>query len=136
MSTIIPDIHTDEFFVEAYDRCTSATMTSIERMYALYQSVAYLVMAKVPGDFVECGVWKGGSVMMIAQTLLYLGATDRKIVLFDTFEGMTPPTIAMRTLRDSRRRRFSREGIETRTYFGRTPRSISFAKTFRAPVIP
>ncbi len=34
-------------------------MTSKERMYALYKSVEYIVNAKISGDFVECGVWKG-----------------------------------------------------------------------------
>jgi O-methyltransferase len=48
----------------------------------------------VEGDFVECGVWKGGSVMMMALVLKALGVTDRNIYLFDTFEGMTPPTNA------------------------------------------
>ncbi len=65
-------------------------MTSPERLYALYQSVRYVIEAGIPGSFVECGVWKGGSVMMIALTLRALGVTDRDIVLFDTFTGMTP----------------------------------------------
>jgi O-methyltransferase len=41
---------------------------------------------------VECGVWRGGSMMAAARTLQALGATDRDLYLFDTFEGMSPPT--------------------------------------------
>jgi hypothetical protein len=46
----------------------------------------------VPGAIVECGVWKGGSMMAAALTLLRLGVSDRDLYLFDTFQGMPPPT--------------------------------------------
>ena len=67
-------------------------MTSKERMYALYKSVEYIIKTDIPGDFVECGVWRGGSTMLIAFTLIELNATNRKIYLYDTFKGMTKPT--------------------------------------------
>ena len=70
----------------------SFTMTSPERMHALYLAVRHVVKMKLAGDFVECGVWRGGSCMLIAHTLLKMGVTDRKIRLFDTFEGMSKPT--------------------------------------------
>jgi O-methyltransferase len=78
-------------FVRLYESCRAETMTSIERMYALYQATNYVVERDIPGDFVECGVWRGGSVMMMALTLLARGCTDRTIWLYDTFAGMTPP---------------------------------------------
>lgn len=78
-------------FWPLYEACRHATMTSIERLYALYKAVEYAVRRDVPGDFVECGVWRGGSVMMMALALRRLGAT-RRIHCFDTFEGMPPPT--------------------------------------------
>jgi O-methyltransferase len=68
------------------------TMTSPERIYALAQAVRYVVRHKIPGDVVECGVWRGGSMMAVARLLLQLGETDRHLYLFDTFEGMTAPT--------------------------------------------
>ena len=68
------------------------TMTSIERGYSLFKSVEYIVKNKIPGDFVECGVWKGGSCMLIAQALALFGDAERKIFLYDTFEGMPKPT--------------------------------------------
>ena len=67
------------------------TMTSTERIHALINAVRYLVSNQITGDFVECGVWKGGSVMAMALTLLELGRSDRRLFLFDTFSGMTPP---------------------------------------------
>lgn len=52
--------------------------------------VNYLEAAKIPGDFVECGVWRGGSSMMAAMSLNELGLQPT-IWLYDTFEGMPPP---------------------------------------------
>ncbi len=82
----------DPAFIDIYQRCKHATMTSVERMYALYKAVEYIVDADIPGAFVECGVWRGGSVMLMAATLLAKGISDRKIYLYDTFDGMAAPT--------------------------------------------
>ncbi|HXA18674.1 MAG TPA: TylF/MycF/NovP-related O-methyltransferase [Thermoanaerobaculia bacterium] len=79
-------------FLGLYELCRDQTMTSIERMYALYTATRYVIENQIPGDFAECGVWRGGSMMLIAHTLLRLGNTDRTLWLYDTFEGMTPPS--------------------------------------------
>jgi O-methyltransferase len=79
-------------FLEIYHLCKDYTMTSPERMYSLYKATRYVIEAKIPGDFVECGVWKGGSAMIIAATLKQIGVTNRYIYLYDTFEGMSEPT--------------------------------------------
>ena len=52
------------------ERAAPFTMTSVERMYALYEATRHLVRSGIGGDFVECGVWRGGSAMIIALTLL------------------------------------------------------------------
>jgi hypothetical protein len=67
------------------------TMTSTERIHALVHAVRHVVRNRIAGEMVECGVWKGGSVMAMALTLLQLGERDRSLYLFDTFSGMTPP---------------------------------------------
>jgi O-methyltransferase len=68
------------------------TMTSPERLFALIQAVRYVAKAAVPGDIVECGVWRGGSMMAAARTLIECGDQTRALYLFDTFEGMSAPT--------------------------------------------
>jgi hypothetical protein len=87
-----PDLTGDRSFMEMYNQVRPFTMTSPERLYALYQTVHYIIGNRIPGDFVECGVWKGGSCMMMALVLLKLGVSDRRIFLYDTFEGMSEPT--------------------------------------------
>jgi O-methyltransferase len=67
------------------------TMTSIERQITLIRAVRYLATNNIAGCFVECGVWRGGSSMAMALTLLQEQNGDRDIYLFDTFEGMPPP---------------------------------------------
>jgi hypothetical protein len=67
------------------------TMTSPERVMALCQSIAYIEAVNIPGAIVECGVWRGGSMMAAALALLSLRSTSRPLYLFDTFTGMPPP---------------------------------------------
>ena len=55
-----------------WDRVKSRTMTSIERIDALRASVEYIHANSILGDIVECGVWRGGSMMAVALTLLRL----------------------------------------------------------------
>ena len=68
------------------------TMTGVERMAALINAVNYICQNNIPGDIVECGVWRGGSMMTVAMTLLANGDQSRSLYLFDTFEGMSAPT--------------------------------------------
>lgn len=67
------------------------TMTSPERLFALIEAVHHITRCQIPGNIVECGVWKGGSMMAVALTLRQLGVRDRDLDLFDTFEGMPEP---------------------------------------------
>ncbi len=67
------------------------TKTSPERILALVEAVRHVVRARVPGALVECGVWRGGSMMAAAQALIALGDTTRHLYLYDTFSGMTSP---------------------------------------------
>jgi hypothetical protein len=85
-----PDI--DPEVIQTIHRVKDFTMTSPERISALCEAVKYVVKHQIPGDMVECGVWKGGSMMAIADTLKKLDREDRELYLFDTFTGMSEPT--------------------------------------------
>lgn len=89
------DLSEDTDFLKYYHLCRNYSTCSIEPMYALYQAVAYIVKNNIEGDFVECGVYKGGSAMMMAYALQHFKCTQkRRIFLYDTFEGMSAPTEA------------------------------------------
>jgi O-methyltransferase len=68
------------------------TMISPEGVVTLAAAVRHIVSRGMTGAIVECGVWRGGSMCAVARTLLSLGRTDVDLYLFDTFEGMPPPT--------------------------------------------
>ncbi len=68
------------------------TMTSDERLVSLSRCIDYVYNNNIEGDIVECGVWRGGSMMLVAKKLLELGVHDKKLFLFDTFEGMSEPS--------------------------------------------
>jgi len=86
-NTIEPDI------AGIVERVRRYTMTSPARLTALCDALGYVVQYNIPGDFVECGVWKGGSSMAAALRLIQLGRLDRSLYLLDTYEGMTGPTV-------------------------------------------
>lgn len=86
------DISSNKEFMEMWQICSTKSMTSIERMFSLYTSTEYVLKNNIKGDFVECGVWKGGSSLLIALILKKNNITDRNIYLYDTFEGMSEPT--------------------------------------------
>jgi len=80
--------------IAIWERVAPYTLTSPERIYACTHAVKYIVRRGIQGAIVECGVWRGGSMMAAALTLLELGVEDRHIWLYDTFVGMTEPTPA------------------------------------------
>jgi len=81
----------DQAVCELYERVRPYTMTSVERVLALRDAVRYVSSAKIPGDICECGVWRGGSMMVVALTLLEMGDTSRDLYLFDTFTRPPEP---------------------------------------------
>jgi O-methyltransferase len=95
----IKEKRVEELFPSDFDEATQElcrfvrpyTMTSPERICVLRQALMHVVQHEIPGDIVECGVWKGGSMMAAARTLQELGAIERNLHLFDTFDGMPEP---------------------------------------------
>jgi O-methyltransferase len=67
------------------------TLTSAERIFSLIEAVSHVARLNIPGAIVECGVWRGGSMMATALTLRSMNRADRDLYLFDTFEGMPKP---------------------------------------------
>ncbi|MFC1831305.1 TylF/MycF/NovP-related O-methyltransferase [Thermodesulfobacteriota bacterium] len=67
-------------------------MTNQERIKARSDTVNYIISNHLEGVFVECGVWKGGSILAIIRVLLSKNVTNIDINLFDTFKGISKPT--------------------------------------------
>ncbi|MFI6042566.1 TylF/MycF/NovP-related O-methyltransferase [Nocardia sp. NPDC051321] len=81
-----PDIRQlDPEFVRLYESVQHATQTSVAMSYALRIATKYIVDSAIPGDVVECGVWRGGSAAIATATLREHGDLARTIWLYDTF---------------------------------------------------
>jgi O-methyltransferase len=73
-------------------RVGSYTTLSKERLLNLETAVRMVVRNGVPGDVVECGCAEGGSAALMALWLERL-KSPKRVYLFDTFEGLPPPTL-------------------------------------------
>lgn len=87
----ITEASIDESFGHIVGQVRSFTMLSSERLYSLYRQVKYCEQYGVEGAFVECGVWKGGAVALMALTNLAYSKKLRDIHLFDAFDHICEP---------------------------------------------
>lgn len=88
------DIQDDDFaeILEAVaPYCMLMVVGSVEVLYSLYANVRHVITHNIPGDIVECGVWKGGMILLAAMTLRKFGDESRRLYLYDTFSGMPKP---------------------------------------------
>lgn len=69
----------------------SYTMTCELRINALYDTLEYIKCNNVQGDFVECGVWRGGNILGMCEYLRFNQIFNKKVWAYDTFKGMTQP---------------------------------------------
>ncbi len=74
------------------DDCKKYSMTGELRMSILINLVKLIYKNKIEGDFVECGVWRGGNLILFQKLIKYFSIKNKKIYGYDTFNGMTPPS--------------------------------------------
>jgi O-methyltransferase len=82
----------EKWIADIYLQVKPFTMTSPERIYANCTAIKWVMANNIQGSIVECGVWRGGSTMAMALTLLKLKEAVRVLYLYDTFEGMSEPS--------------------------------------------
>ncbi|MEP6669094.1 MAG: TylF/MycF/NovP-related O-methyltransferase [Chthoniobacter sp.] len=80
-----------DYYSEIYEQVRPYTMTSRERLYSMIAATEHLEASGVKGAIVECGVWRGGSIMAALYALARAGKTEREIFLYDTYAGMSAP---------------------------------------------
>jgi len=67
------------------------TMLPYLRLVTLYQQAVFCEKKGIPGSFVECGVWKGGAMAIMAFANLRHGRKRRDLHLFDIFDDIGEP---------------------------------------------
>ncbi len=70
------------------------TMVGRERLEQVRDCVQDVLAHDVPGDMIETGVWRGGTTILMRGVLRAAGATDRRVYVADSFEGLPPPDVA------------------------------------------
>ena len=80
-------VETDNYEKKIISTCLKFSMTNEIRMSALVGSFKHIFHNNIPGDFVECGVWRGGNLILL-QKLQEKYSLNRKIFAYDTFSGM------------------------------------------------
>jgi len=78
----------DQYGLTNNDRRLS--MVSVPRLWSVISAVKYVVKNEIPGDIIECGVWRGGCAIAMAS-ILKANNSKKKLYLFDTFSGITEP---------------------------------------------
>ncbi len=69
------------------------TMAGSRRLDNITHCIVRVAESNVPGDLVECGVWRGGCAIFMKAVAHRLGLTDRNVWLADSFEGMPKPAL-------------------------------------------
>ena len=72
--------------------CFGFTMVGRKRLDNVQNCVEDVLAHGVPGDFVETGVWRGGTTILMRAILKTHGITDVAVWCADSFEGMPKPT--------------------------------------------
>jgi len=67
------------------------SMIGQKRMENLQTCVTDVLRRGVPGDLIETGVWRGGSVIFMRAVLAAYGDPDRRVWVADSFAGLPPP---------------------------------------------
>lgn len=88
-TTFVP-IEADKEIIKFIDICSKFSMTGHQRMYLLSQAILNAKENKLEGDFVECGIWRGGNILLY-KLLNDFYSLNKTIFAYDTFEGMTTP---------------------------------------------
>lgn len=79
-------------FVASYEKYFHDSMVPWQGMHDAFLAATHIAKSGTPGDVVECGVFRGGLVGVMKDTILQIEKnTPRNFWLFDTFEGMPKP---------------------------------------------
>src|SRR6267154_870663 len=78
-------------FARFFERVRPYTGLGHARLRALYRAVLGTGGQGLAGDVVECGSAQGGSAALLGLTRSRV-APDRTLWVFDTFEGLPPPS--------------------------------------------
>ena len=66
-------------------------MIGMQSLTQLQRCVETVLAEEIPGDLIECGVWRGGACILMRAVLVAYGDKERCVWLADSFQGLPPP---------------------------------------------
>ena len=96
----------------------SHTMMGRLRLDSLHHCLDHVLAQDILGDFVECGVWRGGGCIMMAGWMKAHGITDRRVFVADSFEGLPPPSMEQDAPLDLSKEKFPQLAVSEETVRG------------------
>jgi len=95
------NVHSEELLVfskaltfhAAYEIVKPWTLVLIDQHEIMYNEISRINANNIPGAVVECGVWAGGSSMMMMYSQIRSGSTQRHFWLYDTYQGHVAPDV-------------------------------------------
>ncbi len=85
---LIPEISDEE--KKIVKKIQPYTMCKVANHWAIIQSLKHIKKNNIDGELVECGVYKGGNIILYKKIIEQIGI-NKKIFAYDTFEGMIKP---------------------------------------------
>lgn len=83
--------YTEQFRTEGLDwTYLGTTMTGLIRINNVKGLIQKVILNNVPGDYLEAGVWRGGSSIFARGVLRAWGQGHRKSYVCDSFQGLPP----------------------------------------------
>ncbi len=98
-SLLVPGVKVSEYgrtyfedrdFADIYERFAENNYRAYDRRWTVGQLARHGV--RLPGAFAECGVYRGATAFLMAQTLARFDAFSRVVHLFDSFSGLSRPS--------------------------------------------
>ncbi|UZQ55629.1 class I SAM-dependent methyltransferase [Trichothermofontia sichuanensis B231] len=86
------DLDSRQEFHEIVEKIRPFSLLSEARLHNLYTKAKEICINDLPGNFVECGTYRGGVAAMLGVIIQRYSSRPRKVYAFDTFEGMPEPT--------------------------------------------
>jgi len=100
-NTIYQDPPTDPWSSDLYNEqkrtngldwpSVAHTMIGVKRLQNIQTVIEILIKDRIPGDFIEAGVWRGGATIFMRAILKSYNITNRLVYVADSFEGLPEP---------------------------------------------
>jgi O-methyltransferase len=88
------------------------TMIGRKRLNQLQHCIEDVLREHIPGDLIECGVWRGGATIFMRAVLKAYGDIQRQVWVADSFKGLPPPDAENYPLdKDDQLHRFQQLGV-------------------------